>query len=62
MLLGEDDMPGVMVAIMWPWGDKHEDKKKHMENEKLEQWKKPVSFITLLNCQNNPEIASLQNS
>lgn len=55
-------MPGVMVAIMWPWGDKHEDKKKHMENEKLEQWKKPVSFITLLNCQNNPEIASLQNS
>ena len=46
------------VTMGWQtWGEN-----KHMENEGLEQWKKPVSFVPSLNSQNHPAIASLQNS
>ena len=58
----EHDVLGAMAAIVWLWGDKHEYENKHMENEELEQWKEPVSFIILLRCQSNPAVASLQNS
>ena len=46
------------VTMRWQtWG-----KNKHMDNEGLEQWKKPMSFVSSLNSQNYPAIASLQNS
>lgn len=36
--------PRSMAAIMGPRGDKHKDENKHIKNEELEQWKKPVSW------------------